>query len=292
MNVTKRDGRLEPLNLDKIREYTRASTDGISDVTPEELEVDASINFYDGIRTADIQKILVLTATQKIDVDKPNWKYVAGRLYTFDKRKQYSHAVENTSFEDYIKRNVKANKFNDRLLKYNLKEMESFIDHDRDMQYTYLAVSTFHDRYIDHDSNGRPLELLQYALMANAMVLASIEKDRTHYAKKIYDKMSKNRELMFGTPTTSNARKIVPQMSSCYIGSTQDNLTDIQESESTMAQLSKRGGGIGWDYSDVRSSGSDIDGNSSVAGGVVPFLKKVNSLSNSVDQLGEFWYKK
>jgi ribonucleoside-diphosphate reductase alpha chain len=121
--------------------------------------------------------------------------------------------------------------------------------------------------------------------MGVAMFLAQNEFDCQTWAKKFYDILSKF-EVMAATPTLSNARTPRHQLSSCYIGSTPDNIEGIFDGYKEMALLSKFGGGIGWDWSLVRGMGSYIDGHKHAAGGIVPFLKIANDVAIAVDQLG------
>jgi ribonucleoside-diphosphate reductase alpha chain len=141
------------------------------------------------------------------------------------------------------------------------------------------------DRYIVKDSNGKPTETPQHLFMAVAMFLAQNEYNRMYWAKRFYDILS-NMYVMSATPTLSNARTPHPQCSSCYIGSTPDSAEGIMDAHKEMALLSKFGGGIGWDWTQVRGISSNIDRHSGAAGGVIPFLKMTNDLSITFDQLG------
>jgi ribonucleoside-diphosphate reductase alpha chain len=143
-----------------------------------------------------------------------------------------------------------------------------------------------YDRYLIKDRNSDPIELPQHMFMGIAMFLAQREGDKKQeWAKKFYDMIS-TFEVMLATPTLSNARTPRHQLSSCYIGSTPDNIEGIFDSYQEMAMLSKFGGGIGWDWTQVRSIGSYIDGHKNAAGGTIPFLKITNDIAIAVDQLG------
>ncbi|HEC45895.1 MAG TPA: ribonucleoside-diphosphate reductase subunit alpha, partial [Epsilonproteobacteria bacterium] len=169
--------------------------------------------------------------------------------------------------------------------KYDLDELNDYIKPERDLQFTYLGIRTLYDRYLLKDRNGVPIELPQQLFMGVAMFLAQNEFDCQTWAKKFYDILSKF-EVMAATPTLSNARTPRHQLSSCYIGSTPDNIEGIFDGYKEMALLSKFGGGIGWDWSLVRGMGSYIDGHKHAAGGIVPFLKIANDVAIAVDQLG------
>ena len=168
---------------------------------------------------------------------------------------------------------------------YDLDMLEKHIVPERDLEFNYLGVKTLYDRYLIKDRKNNPIELPQHMFMAISMFLAQNEEDRHGWAIKFYDMISKF-EVMLATPTLSNARTTRHQLSSCYIGSSPDNIEGIFDSYKEMAMLSKFGGGIGWDWTQVRSMGSSIDGHKNAAGGTVPFLKITNDIAIAVDQLG------
>ena len=284
--VIKRDGRKEPLQIAKIQKYTHTATDGVEGVSQSELEVDAKLHFRDGMLTSDIQTTLIKTAVDKIDIDTPNWTFVAARLFLYDLYHKTNNCTRPKHLREYFAEGVQAGRIHPTYWKrYDLDALDAYIDHSRDMQFTYLGIKTFYDRYILKDREGNPLETPQQVFMAVAMFLAQNECNPMEWAKKFYDILSKF-EVMAATPTLSNARTERHQLSSCYIGSTPDNIEGIFDSYHEMALLSKFGGGIGWDWCDVRGMGSYIDNNAKAAGGIVPFLKINNDVAIAVDQLG------
>lgn len=322
--VIKRNGELEDLDISQIQEYTRMAVSGLDGTNQSELELDAGISSSQILNTKDIQWKLIKTAVDKIDVDRPNWTFVAARLQLFD----YYHQVnpisgEYPTFNENVDRLLENKKFVIGLKeKYDLSILDLFIEVKRDFQFNYLGIKTLHDRYLIKDNLGNLLELPQHAFMGIAMFLSSIETKidkkkkkellekisyiaakknvtldmasfasdeekmaRTYWAIKFYNMISKF-EIMMATPTLSNARTPRHQLSSCYVGSTPDNIEGIFDSYKKMALLSKFGGGIGWDWTDVRSIGSLIDNNANAAGGTIPFLKINNDVAIAVDQLG------
>ena len=286
ITIIKRNGRTEPLDITKIQKYTSAAIEGLSGVSQSELEVDAQIQFRDGVTSKEIQQTLIKTAVDKIDIDAPNWTFVASRLFLFNLYHQVNSFTGYCSLEKYFKRGEKEG----RLLlglsdMYDLDRLEKHIKPERDMLFNYLGVKTLYDRYLIKDRNSDPIELPQHMFMAIAMFLAQREEDKHEWAIKFYDMISQF-EVMLATPTLSNARTTRHQLSSCYIGSTPDNIEGIFDSYGEMAMLSKFGGGIGWDWTGVRSMGSYIDGHKNAAGGTVPFLKITNDIAIAVDQLG------
>lgn len=286
ITVIKRNGRTEPLDISKIQKYTSAAVEGLSNVSQSELEVDAQIHFRDGITSKEIQQTLIKTAVDKIDIDAPNWTFVASRLFLFNLYHQVNGYSGYDSLEKYFIRGEKEGRILLGLRElYNLDELEKHIKPERDLQFNYLGIKTLYDRYLIKNKKSDPIELPQHMFMAIAMFLAQREENRQEWAIKFYNMISKF-EVMMATPTLSNARTTRHQLSSCYIGSTPDNIEGIFDAYKEMAMLSKFGGGIGWDWSLVRSMGSFIDGHKNAAGGTVPFLKITNDIAIAVDQLG------
>ena len=286
LTVIKRNGRIEPLDVAKIQKYTRDSVVGLEGVSQSELEVDAKLQFRDKITTQEIQQTLIKTAVDKIDIDCPNWTYVAARLFLYDLYHRVNGFNGYKSLVEYFEAGEKENRIIRGLKeKFDLERLNKKIVKERDLQFNYLGVKTLYDRYLLKDKQGNPIELPQHMFMGIAMFLAQNEKDPNYWAEQFYDLLSKF-EVMVATPTLSNARTPRHQLSSCYIGSTPDSIEGIFDSYKEMALLSKYGGGIGWDFSKIRGLGSFIDGHKNAAGGVIPFLKITNDIAIAVDQLG------
>ncbi len=286
IRVVKRNGRVESLDVSKIQKYTSAAVEGLEGVSQSELEVDAKLQFQDMMKTEEIQLALIKTAVDKIDIDRPNWTYVAARLFLYDIYHKVSGYTGYIHLREYFERGEKEGRILLGLKeKYDLDDLNDYIKPERDLQFTYLGIRTLYDRYLLKDREGKPIELPQHLFMAVAMFLAQNEFDCQTWAKKFYDILSKF-EVMAATPTLSNARTTRHQLSSCYIGSTPDNIEGIFDGYKEMALLSKFGGGIGWDWTQVRGMGSYIDGHKHAAGGIVPFLKIANDVAIAVDQLG------
>lgn len=286
MKVIKRNGRTEELNVSKIKKCTQDAVRDLEGVSVSELELDAKIQFRDGISTEEIQRTLIKTAVDKIDMDCPNWTFVAARLFLYDLYKKVNGMNRYNHLREYFEKGEKEGRILLGLKeKYDLDDLNDYIKPERDMQFTYLGIKTLYDRYLIKDSKGMPIELPQQMFMAIAMFLAQNEFNPQEWAKNFYDLISKF-EVMLATPTLSNARTTRHQLSSCYIGSTPDNIEGIFDSYQEMALLSKFGGGIGWDWSKVRAMGGSIDGHKNAAGGIIPFLKITNDIAVAVDQLG------
>ncbi len=290
--ITKRNGRKEVLDITKIQKMTIDATLDLDGVSQSELELDAQIKFINGMSSSDIQDALIKTAVEKIDIDVPNWTFVAARLFVFDLYHRVGKATHGIKGEPYchLKDYLKYGKDAGRLIPnlgegYDLDELNSYIDPKRDFLFNYLGIKTLYDRYLIKNNQAQPIELPQHMFMAIAMFLAQDEVNKQQCAKEFYDVISKF-EVMLATPTLSNARTNRHQLSSCYIGSSPDNIEGIFDGYKEMALLSKFGGGIGWDWNQIRALGGVIDDHKSAAGGTVPFLKITNDIALAVDQLG------
>jgi len=293
--VTNRDGTLDFMDVSKIQKQTKDAVEGLSGVSQSELEVDAKIHFTDGIRTEDIQSTLIKTAVDKIDIDRPNWTFVASRLFLYDLYHRVGKKLNNEkgfsygNFSKYLNFGIEEGRISELFVSLytesEIQELNDYIVPERDLQFNYLGVKTLYDRYLLKGQDGQPFELPQHMFMAISMFLAQREENKIEWTKKFYNMIS-TFEVMLATPTLSNARTLKHQLSSCYIGSTPDNIEGIFDAYKEMGLLSKFGGGIGWDWTKVRSIGSFIDGHQKAAGGTVPFLKITNDIAVGVDQLG------
>ncbi len=290
--IRKRNGRKEILDISKIQKHTIAATDGLDGVSQSELEIDAQIKFIDGMNSSDIQDALIKTAVEKIDIDVPNWTFVASRLFLYDlyhRTGKATHGIKGSAYchiKDYIKHGQKEGRIIPELeVGYDLDDLNATLIPNRDKLFTYLGIKTLNDRYLLKNSKGEPIELPQQMFMGIAMFLAQNEANKQEKAKEFYHVISQF-EVMLATPTLSNARTNRHQLSSCYIGSSPDNIEGIFDGYKEMGLLSKFGGGIGWDWNSIRALGGVIDNHKSAAGGVVPFLKITNDIALAVDQLG------
>jgi len=216
VKVVKRSGRVEMLDVGKIQKYTADAVEGLVRVSQSELEVDAKLQFRDMISTEEIQQTLIKTAVDKIDIDRPDWTFVASRLFLYD---LYHKATGFTGYQhlrEYFERGEKEGRIVLGLKdKYDLDDLNDYIKPERDLQFTYLGIRTLYDRYLLKDKNGTPIELPQQLFMGVAMFLAQNEFDCQTWAKKFYDILSKF-EVMAATPTLSNARTPRHQLSSCF----------------------------------------------------------------------------
>ncbi len=296
INIIKRDNRKEKLDITKIQKMTIDAVRGLENVSQSELEIDAQIKFIDGMKSSDIQDALIRTAVEKIDIDRPNWAFVAARLFIYD---LYHKVGLNLSLKygnrkgqiyrplnEYLENGINEGRIIPSIADgYDVNDLNDYIKPERDFLFNYLGIKTLYDRYLIKNKNNDPIELPQQMFMAIAMFLAQDEDDKQQRAKEFYDVISKF-EVMLATPTLSNARTNRHQLSSCYIGSAPDNIEGIFDSYNEMSLLSKFGGGIGWDWNQIRALGGVIDNHKNAAGGSIPFFKITNDIALAVDQLG------
>lgn len=304
--IEKRDGRFEPLMVEKTKRMIAFACKDLPGCDPLELELDCKIQFKNRMTTKEIQKILVRTAIEKVinssdkqfspDKLNVNWQYVAARLFLFD---LYKEAAINRgystfgygSFSDLIKKLVSYNRYGkyitDEYSWEDIKELEKHIKPERDYLFNYEGIKLLFDRYLVKGSDKEVFELPQERFMIIAMHLAIPEKDkRVFYAKKFYDILSQLK-MTVATPTLANAGTPFYQLSSCFIASVGDNLWSIYDVNSKFAQVSKHGGALGIYVGKIRALNSDIRGYKNTSGGVVPWIRLYNDTAIAVDQLGK-----
>ncbi|MEJ7553161.1 MAG: ribonucleoside-diphosphate reductase subunit alpha [Aquificaceae bacterium] len=305
MHVVKRSGRKESLDISKIRIVIDFACKGI-DVDPMELELDAQIQFRDGISTKEIQQLLIRTAAEKVSPQVPQWQYVAARLLLYDLYKEVGHIrgykvkdkingkykpYNPDSFYRLVKTYAERGIYGDYLLREYTEEdfntLARYIDPDRDLLFNYTGIKVLADRYLVRDEEGNIVELPQEMYMLVAMTLAIPEKkeERLKYAKLFYDLMSKH-EVSLATPTLMNARRTHTQLSSCFVLTVDDDLYDIFDNVQKAGQISKFAGGLGIYLGKIRATGAPIRKFKGASSGVLPVVKILNDVMIYVDQLG------
>lgn len=294
MYVIKRDGRKEPINIEQIRKQTKESCEGLDNTSYEQLELNAQLAFQDGITTEAIQQTLIKTAASMIDIDTPNYTYVAARLALYDLYHKIKHVYGLEGSGDVYKKvtlpiYIEFNKsiFSEWYIKYSKEEIEelnNYIVGTRDLLYDYTGFELLKNMYLAKN-NGIITELPQHMHMAICMFCMQNEnKDkRLSYVKEAYDMVSKL-EYINATPINANGRLSHGGLISCLITTVEDDLDSIMDKAKEVAQGSKLGSGWGIDFSRVRSIGSDININKNAAGGKIPFLKVFNDIALAVDQ--------
>ncbi|MCX8076002.1 MAG: ribonucleoside-diphosphate reductase subunit alpha [Aquificaceae bacterium] len=305
MYVFKRSGSREALDISKIRIAIDFACKDV-DVDHTELELDARIQFKDGITTKEIQQLLIRTAAEKVSPETPQWQYVAARLFLYDLYKDVGHLrgykvkdkingkykpYNPDSFYRLVKTYADKGIYGDYLLREYTEEdfnlLSRYIDPDRDLLFNYTGIKVLADRYLIRDEEGHIVELPQEMYMLIAMTLALPEKkeERIGYTKLFYDLMSKQ-EVSLATPTLMNARRTHTQLSSCFVLTVEDDLYDIFDNVQKAGQISKFAGGLGVYLGKIRATGAPIRKFKGASSGVLPVVKILNNVMVYVDQLG------
>ena len=292
-HVKKRNGRLQELDINKINLCAQRACEGLEDISASEVVIDANVQLYEKIPTQDIDKALIMSARAKIEKD-PNYSYVAARLLLGNIHKEvFGSSVDKDAFDHQyrlsfirnIKLLVKEGTLSEKLLDFDLKSLSESLVIDRDFHFRYLGLQTLYDRYFHH-LGGRRLESPQSFWMRVAMGLAINEKEKEKKAVEFYEAISQFR-LCPSTPTLFNSGSVRSQLSSCYLNTFDDSIDGIFEGAWQEARKSKFAGGLGFDVSNFRSSGSHIQGTNGTSSGIVPWLKIYNDLLVAVNQGGK-----
>ena len=291
--VKKRDGRIEPLNLDKIHMMVEEACKGLSGVSASQVEMQSGIQFYDGITTAEIQEILIRSASDLIDLDHPNYQFVAARLLLFSLRKQlYGRLRELPNLEDHITKLAHQDLYDkDIFVKYSKEEIaraDSFIDHSRDYLFTYAGLRQVVDKYLVQDrSSGGVYETPQFMYMMIALtIFAEYPKEtRLSYVKRYYDAISRHK-INIPTPIMAGVRTPLRQYASCVLIDVDDTLDSIFTSDMAIGRYVAQRAGIGINAGRIRGINSKIRGGEVQHTGVVPFLKKFEATVRCCTQNG------
>jgi ribonucleoside-diphosphate reductase alpha chain len=293
--VKKRNGNLEPLNLDKIHMMVDCACGGLSGVSPSQVEINSGIQFYDGISTNEIQEILVRSASDLISLDSPNYQFVAARLLLFGLYKQVFGDEWKTGFPqigDHLYSGIMKGIYDKELSsKYTDEEWDkinSWIDHERDYLFTYAGLRQVVDKYLVQDrSSGSVFETPQYAYMlVSATIFAEYPKEtRLSYVKKYYDAISKHK-INVPTPILAGVRTPLRQFASCVLVDVDDTLDSIFSSDMAIGRYVAQRAGIGINAGRIRGINSKIRGGEVAHTGIVPFLKKFEATVRCCTQNG------
>ncbi|MEL6710265.1 MAG: ribonucleoside-diphosphate reductase subunit alpha [Pseudomonadota bacterium] len=299
LHVTLADGSTRPLDKAQLTTLVTEACDGLDAVQAEVILQDTYRNLFDGVRTEDVDKALVMSARVLIE-QEPNYSYVAARLLLHNLRHEacnflqlsqpvHSQAAMSDTYADYfqtyIQRAITLELLDPQLADFDLALLGNALLAERDLQFTYLGLQTLYDRYFIH-SDGVRFELPQVFFMRVAMGLALHETERETRALEFYRLLS-SFDFMSSTPTLFNSGTLRPQLSSCYLTTVPDDLSGIYSSIKDNALLSKFAGGLGNDWSRVRGMGANIKGTNGKSQGVVPFLKVANDTAVAVNQGGK-----
>ena len=292
--VKKRNGRgVEPLNLEKIHVMVEEACQGLAGVSASQVEIQSGIQFYDGITTGEIQEILIKSASDLIDLEHPNYQYVAARLLLFAIRKQiYGKIRELPPLEQHIYNCTNIDVYDkDIFLKYSKEEIEKangYIDHTRDFIFTYAGLRQVVDKYLVQDrSSGGVYETPQFMYMMIALtIFAEYPKQtRMNYVKRYYDAISRHK-INIPTPIMAGVRTPIRQFASCVLVDIDDTLDSIFSSDMAIGKYVAQRAGIGINAGRVRGINSKIRGGEVQHTGVVPFLKKFEATVRCCTQNG------
>ncbi len=298
INITKSDGSLAPLNVEKLAKLINDACEDLEEVSVNEVLDEALKNLYDGVSVADMRTSLVMSARTKVEKE-PNYSFVTARILMDQLRSEalsfLKIADESTyqemetnypkAFKAYIDKGIELDILNPALKEFDLDKLGAAIDYTRDNQFTYLGLQTLYDRYFIHCEDTR-YELPQVFFMRVAMGLALEEKNKEERAIEFYRLLS-SFDYMSSTPTLFNSGTKRPQLSSCYLTTIPDDLDGIFSAMKDNALLSKWAGGLGNDWTPVRAMNSYIKGTNGKSQGVVPFLKVANDTAVAVNQGGK-----
>ena len=292
--VKKRNGRgTEPLNLEKMHKMVEEACKGVAGVSASQVEIQSGIQFYDGITTAEIQEILIKSASDLIDLENPNYQYVAARLLLFSLRKSlYGKIKEMPHLESQIMGCTSYDVYDKEIFtKYSKEEIDkanTFIDHDRDFLFTYAGLRQVVDKYLVQDrSTGQAYETPQFMYIMIALTIFQNypKEKRLNYVRRYYDAISKHK-LNIPTPIMAGVRTPLRQFASCVLVDADDTLDSIFSSDMAIGKYVAQRAGIGINAGRIRGINSKIRNGEVQHTGVVPFLKKFESTVRCCTQNG------
>ena len=291
--VVKRDGSIQPLDLEKMHVMVEEACNGLAGVSASQVEIQSGIQFYDGITTAEIQEILIKSASDLISVDNSNYQYVAARLLLFAVRKSlYGGIRDLPHLEDHIYSCTNIDVYDkDIFTKYSKEEIDKangFIDHSRDFLFTYAGLRQVVDKYLVQDrSGGGVFETPQFMYIMIALtIFAEYPKEtRMNYVKRYYEAISKHK-INIPTPIMGGVRTPLRQFASCVLVDIDDTLDSIFSSDMAIGKYVAQRAGIGINAGRIRGINSKIRGGEVQHTGVVPFLKKFEATVRCCTQNG------
>ena len=290
--VIKRDGTREPLDIEKLHKVVEFACEDISGVSASEVEIHSQIQFFDGIKTSDVQETLIKSAADLISEETPNYQLVAGRLINYHLRKMVYGEFEPWHLMDLVKKNVDLGFYDSAILeaytKAEFTKLNKYIKHDRDDTLTYAAMEQFRGKYLVQNRVTKEIfETPQMAYMMIAMTLfQSYDKEeRLKWVKDYYDAIS-TFDISLPTPVMAGVRTPQRQFSSCVLVETDDSLDSINATTSSIVKYVSQKAGIGIGAGRIRALGSPIRSGDAYHTGVIPFYKMFQSATRSCSQGG------
>src|SRR5210317_364984 len=289
--VIKRDGTREPLNIDKLHKVVFAACEGINGVSVSEVEIKSQIQFFDGIKTSDVQETLIKSAADLISEETPNYQWVAGRLINYHLRKMVYGQFDPPHLYSIVTKNVEKGFYDEEILssfsKAEFNKLNSYIKHQRDDNLTYAAMEQFRGKYLVQNRVTKEIfETPQIAYMLIAMTLFQHDgENRIKTIKEYYDAIS-TFDISLPTPVMAGVRTPQRQFSSCVLIETADSLDSINATTSSIVKYVSQKAGIGIGAGSIRALGSPIRNGDAYHTGVIPFYKMFQSATRSCSQGG------
>ena len=292
LNITKRTGHSVPLDIQKIHKVVGFACEGLSGVSSSLVQMNAGIQFADGITSREIQDLLVRSANDLITLENPNYQYVAARLLLYGIYKDVYGGFDKTSLIEMIKKNIERKVYDSAILESYTEEefdkMEKYLKHNRDENFTYAGLRQIVDKYLCQDrSSGEIYESPQHMyMMIAATLFANYPKeDRLHYVRRYYDATSLFK-INIPTPVMAGVRTPIRQFASCVLVDSDDTLDSIFASDMSIGRYTAQRAGIGINAGRIRGINSKIRGGEVAHTGVVPFLKKFEATVRCCTQNG------
>jgi ribonucleoside-diphosphate reductase alpha chain len=292
INIIKRDGKAEPLNIDKIHKVVMHACEGLSGVSASQIEMNSNLQFFDGMTTGEIQEIIIRSANDLISLETPNYQYAAARLLAYSVYKDVFGEYKNKNLRQMIDLNIERGVYDpDILVKYTdeeLAKLDSYIHHKRDENFTYAGLRQVVDKYLCQDrSSGQIFETPQFMyMMIAATLFANYPKeDRLYYVRRYYDSTSLFK-INIPTPVMAGVRTPVRQFASCVLVDSNDTLDSIFASDMSIGRYTAQRAGIGINAGRIRGVNAKIRGGEVAHTGIIPFLKKFEATVRCCTQNG------
>ncbi|MBA6409466.1 ribonucleoside-diphosphate reductase subunit alpha [Pseudoalteromonas sp. 5Ae-yellow] len=292
LSVSKRDGRKEPLDLDKIHRVIEWAAEGLNNVSVSQVELKSHIQFYDGIRTKDIHETIIKAAADQISKESPDYQYLAARLAVFHLRKKAYGQFEPPRLFDHVTKMVGDKRYDAHLLvdytEQELDELDAYLDHSRDLNFSYAAVKQLEGKYlVQNRVSGEIYESAQflYILVAASLFSDYPSETRVSYIKRFYDAVSLFK-ISLPTPIMSGVRTPTRQFSSCVLIECGDSLDSINATSSAIVKYVSQRAGIGINAGRIRALGSHIRNGEAYHTGCIPFYKHFQTAVKSCSQGG------
>ena len=292
IQVVKRDGRKEELDIEKFHKVVFHACENITGVSPSEIEIKSQIQFFNGMTTSEIQETLIKAASDLISDETPNYQYVGGRLINYGLRKEVYGQYTPCTVKELVSRNTKLGFYDDQLLdSYSDEEwdkIESFVKHNRDENLTYVAMEQLRGKYLAQNRvTGEIFETPQmcYILIAATLFAQYPKETRLKWVKDYYDAVS-NHDISLPTPVMAGVRTPQRQFSSCVLIETDDSLDSINATSASIVKYVSQKAGIGIGAGSIRAIGSPIRKGDAFHTGVIPFYKLFQSSTKSCSQGG------